>query len=92
MVDDLEFDPSKQQKNLGKHGIDFELASTVLDDPYSLTLDDYSDHNEERYFTVGIAINGQILVVNWTLRGDNLRLISARDASPQQKRDYYARR
>lgn len=92
MSDDLEFDPNKQQKNLGKHGIDFELASSVLDDPYSLTLDDYGSYNEERYFAIGMSEKRQILVVNWTVRGDNLRLISAREASPKQKRDYYARR
>lgn len=91
-MSDFQFDPNKQVQNLNKHGISFELASTVLDDPYSATFDDYGDHDEERYFTIGMSENGQILIVNWTIRDDELRIISSRPAEPNQRRDYYANR
>lgn len=92
MSKDLQYNSKKQQRNLGKHGISFELASTVLDDPYARTLNDYSNHNEERYFTIGMSCDGRILIVNWTIRDDELRIISARPSEPHQQRDYYAHR
>lgn len=87
--DDLEFDPNKQQTNIKKHdGIDFAEADSVLDDPYALTADEYGDHAEPRYVTIGMSNQGRLLVVIWTIRGDNIRPISARLAQPNQRTRY----
>lgn len=89
MSNDLEFDPNKEKINMQKHdGIDFDEANSVLEDPYAQTNVDYGDHNEERYYTIGMSCFGTILVVHWTIRGDNVRIFSARKAEPNQRKHY----
>jgi uncharacterized protein len=85
----LEWDPEKAASNLAKHGVDFHEAGTVLDDPLSMTFPD-PEHSldEQRYITVGSAVSGRILVVAHTDRGEAIRLISARPATPSERRFY----
>jgi uncharacterized DUF497 family protein len=85
----LEWDPEKAASNLAKHGVDFHEAGTVLDDPLSTTFPD-PEHSldEQRYITVGSALSGRILVVAHTDRGEAIRLISARPATPSERRFY----
>lgn len=73
--------------NLDKHGIDFAEAVAVLEDDTALTLDD--DHpDEERFITIGSDTFGRVLVVVYTWRGDVIRLISARKATPRERQQY----
>jgi uncharacterized protein len=85
----VEWDPRKAATNLRKHGIDFHEAATVLDDPLSTTFPD-ADHSldEARFLTIGAAPSGRILVVAHTDRGDAVRLISARRATPRERKFY----
>ena len=85
----LEWDPEKAASNLAKHGVHFHEAGTVLDDPLSTTFPD-PEHclDEQRYITVGSAVSGRILVVAHTDRGEAIRLISARPATPSERRFY----
>lgn len=85
----LEWDPKKGEANLAKHGVDFHDAGTVLADPLSTTFSD-SEHSldEQRYITIGSAVSGRILVVAHTDRGEAIRLISARPATPSERRFY----
>ena len=85
----LEWDPEKAASNLGKHGVDFHEAGTVLDDPLSTTFPD-PDHSvgEERFLTIGLSASGRILVVGHTDRGEAVRLITARPATPAERRFY----
>ena len=85
----LEWDPEKAASNLPKHGVDFHEAASVFDDPLSTTFDD-PDHSvdERRYVTIGSALTGRILVVAHTDRGEAIRLISARPATPGERRFY----
>jgi hypothetical protein len=84
---DYEWDPAKAHANLDKHGIDFADAVTALEDEAALTLeDDYPD--EERFITMGLDALGRILVVVYTWRGDHIRLISARRATPRERKQY----
>lgn len=85
----LEWDPEKAASNLVKHGVDFHEAGTVLDDPLSTTFPD-PDHSidEHRYLTIGSSLSGRILVVAHTDRGEAIRLISARPATPSEQRFY----
>jgi hypothetical protein len=85
----LEWDPEKAAINLDKHGVDFHEAGTVLDDPLSTTFPD-PDHSldEQRFLTIGSSLSGRILVVAHTDRGEGVRLISARPATPGERRFY----
>ena len=85
----LEWDPEKAASNYTKHGVDFHEAGTVLDDPLSTTFPD-PDHSldEQRYLTIGSSLSGRILVVAHTDRGEAVRLISARQATPSERRFY----
>ena len=83
----FQYDPAKGVVNLRKHGVSFADAEGVFYDPLALhRLDDAEA--EERFVAVGLGSAGQILVVVYTLRGEEVRLISARRATPKERRDY----
>ena len=83
----FECDPEKAQTNAGKHGVSFEEAITTFYDPLSATVYD-PDHSERehRYITVGYSSRDRLLVVAHAERGDNIRVISARPATPHERR------
>ncbi|MEP6698354.1 MAG: BrnT family toxin [Verrucomicrobiota bacterium] len=85
----FEWDSRKARGNLAKHGVTFEEAATVFADSLSFTISD-PEHSttEQRQITLGRAFNGKMLVVVHTDRGDNIRIISARRASRQERRFY----
>jgi uncharacterized DUF497 family protein len=85
----FEWDPDKALSNVRKHeGVRFEESTDVFDDPYALTISDYSDPEEERFVTMGTGALGRVLVVVYTFRGDNIRIISARLANPGERSRY----
>jgi uncharacterized DUF497 family protein len=86
-----EWDPRKAAANLLKHGVRFSEALTVLFDDLAVTAED-EDSDERRFVTVGVSAEGQILVVVYTWRGDGIRLISARRATPKERRAYEVNR
>jgi len=84
---DYQWDPEKALTNLSKHRIDFADAVSVFGDEKALTIeDDYPD--EERYITIGMDAFGHVLVVVYTWREETIRLISARKATAQERRQY----
>jgi uncharacterized DUF497 family protein len=85
----VEWDPAKEMANRRKHGISFDEAASVLLDPISMTIRD-PDHSrgEERYLDLGMSSRGRLLVLSYTERGKRIRIISAREASPKEIRDY----
>jgi len=83
------WDPEKAASNVGKHGVRFAEAIPVLEDPLAVTvLDDESDPLEQRAVAIGFGALGRILVVVYTWRGDDIRLISARLAEPHEREAY----
>lgn len=85
----FEWDNRKARQNLRKHVVSFEEAATVFGDLLSLTIVDQShSDDEERFVIIGESIQGRLLVVVHTERGDNIRIISARVATPRERRDY----
>ena len=85
----LEWDPRKARANLAKHGVDFHEAGTVWDDPLATTFPDPEHSIEEpRFTTIGASASGRILVVAHTDRGRAIRLISARRATPRERKFY----
>lgn len=75
----FEWDPRKAAANVRKHGVTFHEAATVFGDPLAITFDD-PDHSEseERYLTFGLSLQGRLIVVSHTERGNRTRIISAR--------------
>ena len=82
------WDPQKAPTNLAKHGVRFSDAELVLYDPLAVTVEDEDAEDEQRLVTIGVDAVGRILVVVYTLRGDDLRLISARQATRRERRAY----
>ena len=84
-----EWDDEKAAGNLEKHGVSFEEAMTVFDDP--LYVDFYDpDHSaeEHRYVIVGTSRTGRLLIVSYTERREAVRLISAREVTPAERSAY----
>lgn len=86
---DFEWDNTKAESNERKHGVSFAEAMTTFADPLSLTGYD-PDHSEDenRYLTMGLSATGRLLLVSHTDCGEKVRIISARKASPSERRDY----
>jgi hypothetical protein len=84
----FEWNKSKAKDNFTKHGISFELAERVLDDPFAVEfLDDREDYDEERFVILGI-VDRQILFVAYAERKDAVRIISARRATKYEQKIY----
>ena len=84
----IDFDPDKAAANEAKHGVTFAEAEPVLFDPMGLTREDDDAEGEARFVTLGLGGLGRVLVVVWTERGDDHRLLSARVATPTERRKY----
>jgi uncharacterized DUF497 family protein len=84
----VEWDPRKANLNAHKHGIQFADAVAVLEDEQALTMSDLSSNEEERWITIGRDPFGHFIVVFYTWRGDRVLLISARKATPRERRSY----
>lgn len=84
----VEYDPAKAAANLKKHGVSFADAEGVLFDPLAVTVEDTSAVGEQRFATVGLGSAGEILVVVYTEREGRYRIISARRATPRERKTY----
>jgi hypothetical protein len=86
---EFEWNPDKATGNLEKHGVSFQEAVTVFNDPLSITFPD-PNHSigESRYIIIGISRFGQLLIVAHTDRLERVRIISARKATRQEQRFY----
>lgn len=85
----FEWDPAKARSNVTKHAVTFDEASTVFRDPLSATIDDplHSDV-ETRFVITGLSHMNRLLVVVFTERCDRIRIITARKATPTERRSY----
>ena len=84
----LKYDPAKAASNFKKHGVSFADAEEVFYDPLTLHRPDPDADAEERSVAVGLGATGDVLVVVYTTRGEDIRLISARRATRQEIREY----
>ena len=85
----FQWDDTKAAENYAAHGVPFEAAREVFADPFALEwLDDREDYGEDRYILLGMVEN-RLLYVVYTMRGEKIRLISARGAEPQERRQYH---
>ncbi len=85
----FEWNDDKAIRNRKKHGVSFEEAAAVFSDPLSLTIDDpMHSYGEERFVTIGESLRHRLLVVVHTERGERIRIISAREATSNEQKDY----
>lgn len=88
---EFEWDPKKAEANRRKHGIEFLDAVIVFDDDRGITLVD--EHlTEERFVTFGMDAQGCVLAVAYAIRGDSIRIISARKATARERAQYVDKR
>ena len=86
---EFEWDPEKAAANVKKHGVEFAEAMTIFGDPLELTISDVTHSGDEpRFLSVGTSEAARLLVVAYTEREGRLRIISARVATPKERRDY----
>ena len=87
----FDWDEEKNQKNIIKHNIDFETAAHVFADNNRIEIYDeaHSDIDEDRYITIGQLEDRVIVMVVYTDRNNNIRIISARLATNKEKEMYY---
>ena len=85
----FDWDSTKARKNLRKHGVSFDEASSVFYDQLAVTGAD-PDHSEddERLITFGMSSQSCLLVVSHTEHGEAIRIISARPATPYERQIY----
>lgn len=84
----FQYDPAKAAANLRKHGVSFADAEGVLEDPLALTVPDPDSEGESRFITVGIGSAGELLVVVYTERNNEYRIISARRPTRKERTSY----
>lgn len=88
----FEWDEEKALTNVEKHGVSFDEASTVFADDFSLTIyDERHSTYEDRYIDIGTSIYNRLLVVVYTERTERIRIISARLATANERRQYEQR-
>ena len=88
--DAFEWDDAKAESNYRKHGVDFETATEAFADPFATERADPwpIQYGDERFLITGLA-SAQLLTVAYTMRGDRIRLISARRATRREHDNYY---
>lgn len=85
----FEWDDEKAARNLRLHDVDFREAATVFEDPDAITIpDDLHSVVESRSITLGLSLLAKLLLVVHTERGERIRIISARKATPTERSQY----
>ena len=89
----FEWDSNKAAENLAKHDVSFDEASTVFGDPLAATIDDpVHSVDEFRFITIGYSRNQRLIVAVHTEREERIRIISAREATGHERKQYESKR
>ncbi len=85
----FEWDPEKAARNFRKHQVAFSEAATVFGDPSSIASPD-PDHSddEERFIVIGHSIQRRLLMISHAIRGERIRIISARELTRAERKTY----
>jgi uncharacterized protein len=84
----IEWGPEKAVSNFKKHGIRFSDAEVALFDPHAMTREDENAEGEQRFISIGRDAVARVVVVVYTYRGENVRVISARKATRRERKAY----
>jgi uncharacterized protein len=86
---EFEWDEEKVAANLRKHDVDFGEAATVFDDPFFVDFyDPKHSAAEHRFLIIGESGRHRLLIVSYAERNDKIRIISARELTAKERRDY----
>jgi uncharacterized DUF497 family protein len=85
------WDPEKARTNYRKHGVRFSDAEGALFDPNALSREDRAARGENRHVAMGMDHAGRVVVVVFTYRGSDIRIISARRATRRERKRYAER-
>jgi uncharacterized DUF497 family protein len=89
----FEWDAEKAEANFAKHGVRFTESLSVFDDDLAITVpDDASNPIERRFVSIGTGAKGRVLVVVYSWRRTNIRIISARRAETHERAEYEEKR
>lgn len=89
---EISWDPRKAEINLKKHGVSFEEAATVIQSAMTVTIEDDSSLDEQRFVTIGVSVKLRVLMVVHTYRAEEeIRIISARKATRKEQEIYEER-
>jgi uncharacterized protein len=83
-----QYDPAKAAANVRKHGVSFADAEGVFNDPLALMIEDPDAPGERRYIAIGLGNLGELLVVVYSERAEEYRMISARRATRKERKAY----
>jgi uncharacterized protein len=85
----FEWDETKAKWNFRKHGVSFEEAKTIFNDPFAITINDpgHSD-SEDHFLDIGQSAKTRVLVVWYIERGENIRIIGSRKTTRAERRSY----
>ena len=87
--EDFEWDDTKAEQNFATHGVSFGAARLAFEDPFAIVRGDHrQDYGEDRFILLGI-VQERLLAVAYAMRGERMRIISARIAEPQERRRYH---
>ena len=87
--DAFEWDDAKAARNWLNHGVGFEAARDVFRDPFAIEwTDEGHGDSEQRFVTIGM-VESRLLFVAYALRAGRIRIISAREAEPRERRRYH---
>ena len=86
---EFEWDPHKAETNLKKHGVSFTEAGTIFGDEMAITVPD-PDHSgeEDRFITIGWSNHRRLILVSHTDRGEKVRIISVRELTKAERKEY----
>jgi len=87
-----QWDPNKAALNLRNHGIDFADAVGVFEDDWALTLEEQEVRGEQRFVSIGMDFLGRVILVVYTYRNDDIRIISARKTIKSEREIYESKR
>jgi hypothetical protein len=88
----FDWELTKAEFNYKKHGVRFPECLPVFEDDYAITVTDQESDPGEMFASIGMGVKGRILVVIYTYRGANIRIISSRLAEPHERTQYEERR
>jgi uncharacterized protein len=87
--DDFEWDDAKAERNFVRHGVSFDAARLAFEDPFAVVRGDRRrNYREDRFILLGMA-EERLLAVAYAMRGERVRVISARIAERQARRRYH---
>ena len=85
----FDWDPEKAAANLKRQDVSFDEASTVWNDYFNIELFDHGHSVEEnRFLMIGESAEQRLLIISFTERGNRVRIISARELTPKERREY----